>query len=55
MAGRLQRWKSGFVATSDSNTIMAPIARLLSDEQIGQVSAWFSMQPPVARSGAQRP
>jgi cytochrome c553 len=55
MAGRLRRWKSGFVATSDSNTIMAPIARLLSDEQIDQVSAWFSMQQPVARSGAQRP
>ena len=53
MAGRLRRWRSGFVATSETDAIMAPIARLLSDEQIDQVSAWFALSAPARRSGAQ--
>jgi cytochrome c553 len=53
MAGRLRRWRSGFVATSETDAIMAPIARLLNDEQIDQVSAWFSLHTQTVRSGGQ--
>ena len=42
MANRLRLWKGGLTSPSPTDAIMAPIARLLSEEQIDAVSAWFS-------------
>ena len=42
MANRLRLWKSGFAAESDTDTIMAPVARALTDAQIDNISTYFS-------------
>ena len=51
MAGRLRLWRGGYVAHTETNDIMAPIARLLSEQQIEEVSAYFSAQPAISRGG----
>ena len=51
MANRLRLWKNGLPSSSDSEAIMAPIARLLSDEQIVDISAYFANLPPERESG----
>jgi cytochrome c553 len=42
MANRLRLWKNGFTAASDTDTIMAPIAKALNDGQIDDVAVYFS-------------
>ena len=42
MANRLRLWKNGMSPSSDTEAIMAPIARLLTDDQIAGVSAYFA-------------
>jgi len=42
MINRLQLWKSGFASHSDTEAIMAPIARSLNEQQIDDVSRYFS-------------
>ena len=51
MAARLRLWRSGYVAHTETNDVMAPIARLLSEQQIEEVSAYFSAQPASSRGG----
>ena len=51
MANRLRRWKNGSPPWSDNEAIMAPIARLLSDEQITELSAYFAVRPPEHEAG----
>jgi cytochrome c553 len=46
MANRLGLWKNGMSPSSDTEAIMAPIARLLTDGQIADVSAYFANLPP---------
>jgi cytochrome c553 len=53
MVHRLRRWKNGTTSQTDTDTIMAPIARLLRDSQIEDVSAYFESQ--VSRPGAPSP
>jgi cytochrome c553 len=55
MAGRLRRWKSGIVASTDTEAIMAPIARLLSDRQIDDVTSYFASLSGNSVPEAQRP
>jgi cytochrome c553 len=55
MAGRLRRWNSAAADATETAAIMAPIARLLSAEQIEQVTAYFSTLPATRVSGARRP
>ena len=43
MANRLRLWKGGLAPHTETETIMAPIARLLSEQQIDDVSAYFSV------------
>jgi cytochrome c553 len=46
MANRLRLWKSGRIAApTDTEAIMIPIARLLDERQIDQVSAYFAGVP----------
>jgi cytochrome c553 len=52
MANRLRLWKAGVVSPTDLEAIMAPIARLLSEQQIDEVSAYFAAIPPERKSGA---
>lgn len=42
MANRLRLWKGGLTSHSHTDAIMAPIARSLSEQQIEDVSAYFS-------------
>ncbi len=42
MANRLRLWKGGLTSRSSTDPIMAPIARSLSEQQIEDVSAYFS-------------
>ncbi|HYI29202.1 MAG TPA: c-type cytochrome, partial [Bradyrhizobium sp.] len=51
MANRLRLWKSGMPPSSDTESIMAPIARLLTDAQIAGVSAYFANLVPVRERG----
>jgi cytochrome c553 len=51
MANRLRRWKSGLPASSNPETIMAPIARRLSDAQIGELSNYFASLTPGGEIG----
>jgi cytochrome c553 len=53
MANRLRLWKHGFQSPSPTEAIMAPIARLLSEEQIAELSAYFAGLPPGGERGAQ--
>ena len=53
MRGRMQRWKNGIDAGSDTAAIMAPIARLMSEQQIEEVVGYFSTLAP-ATGGASR-
>jgi cytochrome c553 len=54
MSGRLRRWKSGIDAKTETDAIMAPIARLLSEQQIDEVGAYFATLAPTAAGGAPR-
>ncbi len=47
MAGQLRLWKQGLKAGTDNAAIMAPIAQLLSDRQIEEVSAYFNSIAPA--------
>jgi cytochrome c553 len=51
IAARLRLWRGGYIAHTETNDIMAPIARSLSDQQIEEVSAYFSAQPASSRGG----
>jgi cytochrome c553 len=51
MANRLRRWKAGHHSPTATDAIMAPIARLLSPQQIDEVSEYFAALP---RSPADR-
>ena len=42
MINRLRLWKGGLTARSSTDPIMAPIARSLNEQQIEDVSAYFS-------------
>ena len=42
MTNRLRLWKGGLTPSTDTEVIMAPIARSLSDRQIDDVSAYFT-------------
>jgi cytochrome c553 len=55
LTGRLQRWKAGNGPNTESEAIMAPIAKLLNDEQIEEVSAYFASRPPTPSSPARQP
>ena len=52
MTNRLRLWKGGLTPGTDTETIMAPIARMLNDRQIDDVSAYFTSMtatsPPAA-------
>ena len=48
--GRLQRWKSGMQSSSPAESIMAPIAQLLSDAQIDAVAAYYASLPAIQPS-----
>jgi len=48
MANRLHLWKNGLTSRSSIDAIMAPIARSLSEQQIEDVSAYFSSMHAVA-------
>jgi len=43
MAGQLRLWKAGYVPQTQGAALMAPVARLLSDDEIEAVSAYFAM------------
>jgi cytochrome c553 len=49
VAGRLHRWKRGIAAATDTEAIMAPIAQLLSDQEIQDLSAYFASLRPRAK------
>jgi cytochrome c553 len=52
MANRLRLWKKREQASlTDTEAIMVPIARLLSDRQIDEVSAYFAATPPQHKAG----
>lgn len=55
MTGRLRRWKNGLVSKTETEAIMAPIARLLSEQQIDEVSGYFATLPATSPRGTQRP
>jgi cytochrome c553 len=55
LTGRLQRWKAGNVPNTESEAIMAPIAKLLNEEQIEEVSTYFASQPPTPSSPTRQP
>jgi cytochrome c553 len=49
MSNRLRLWKGGLSARSSTDPIMAPIARSLSEQQIEDVSAYFSSIGPPGK------
>jgi cytochrome c553 len=51
MANRLRLWKSGLPLSSNTDAIMAPIARLLSDTQIAELSDYFASSVPGGDRG----
>lgn len=48
LVNQLRLWRSGVVPRTDNAAIMAPIARLLSDRQIDDVSAYWAAAPAEA-------
>jgi cytochrome c553 len=42
MVGQLRLWKAGHHTSSDSATIMAPIAQRLSDDDVSAVTTYLS-------------
>jgi cytochrome c553 len=54
MANRLQLWRNGLAPTTDGERLMAPIARLLTADQIQELSAFFSAQPADRGAGPSR-
>jgi cytochrome c553 len=52
MTNRLRLWKGGLTPGTDTETIMAPIARALSDRQIGEVSAYFTSMTAASPTAA---
>jgi cytochrome c553 len=55
MRARLRLWKEGLPANSDTAAVMAPIARALTDEQIGDLSLYYASIPHAIAAGAARP
>jgi cytochrome c553 len=49
MSNRLRLWRGGLTARSSTDPIMAPIARSLSEQQIEEVSAYFSSISPAGK------
>jgi cytochrome c553 len=49
MSNRLRLWKGGLASSSTTGPIMAPIARSLSEQQIEDVSAYFSSISPAGK------
>jgi cytochrome c553 len=54
MANRLRLWKNGLPPSSDTEAIMAPIARLLDEGRIAELAAHFAAQPPEREAGGSR-
>ena len=44
MINKLQLWKQGVTSATETDAIMAPIARALDDRQIIDASAYFAAQ-----------
>ncbi|HEY7690489.1 MAG TPA: cytochrome C, partial [Dongiaceae bacterium] len=55
MINRLRLWKNGGSPDKGMAEIMGPIARLLSEEQIDAVSAYFASLPAVSSGNRRRP
>jgi cytochrome c553 len=51
MANRLGLWKKGLPPSTDGEAIMAPIARLLNEQQIAELSAYFAALSPEREPG----
>jgi cytochrome c553 len=54
MANRLRLWKGGLAPGTDTETIMAPIARSLDDRQIDDVSAYFTSMTATPKAAPAR-
>ena len=46
MLNRLRLWKNGLASGTATDTIMAPIARALSESQIEDVAAYYASRVP---------
>jgi len=55
MKGQLRLWRDGAPPRSEASAIMAPIARLLTDRQIEEVSAFFEALPRSPTDAKKRP
>ena len=49
VANRLRLWKGGLTPGTETKSIMAPIARALSDRQIDDLAAYYASVAPTAR------
>jgi cytochrome c553 len=47
LANRLRLWKRGLAAITETEVIMAPIARALSEQQIDDVAAYYTSVAPA--------
>ena len=54
MTNRLRLWRSGLVPGTETETIMAPIGRLLDERQVEDVSAYFASLAASPPTGALR-
>ena len=52
MVNRLRLWKGGLTSGTDTETIMAPISRALRDQQIDDVSAYFTSTTAASPAAA---
>ncbi|MGH6767975.1 MAG: c-type cytochrome [Xanthobacteraceae bacterium] len=55
MKGQLRLWRDGTRPLSGASAIMAPIARLLTDQQAEEVSAFFEALPASPSDAKKRP
>lgn len=55
MKGKLRLWRAGAAPNNKTSAIMAPIARLLTDQQIEEVSRFFELFPAGPPSKVQPP
>jgi cytochrome c553 len=51
MANRLRLWKNGLPPSTDGEAVMVPIARLLDEQQIKELSAYFAGLSPERQAG----
>lgn len=51
MANRLRLWKNNINAATDSDAIMAPIARMLTEQQMDDAANYFASQPRTRGGG----